>query len=96
MIAIEGREFVELEEEETGFVSVIMRELSRFSGTEQISTDHNLDFALEGAALVIVHCPSSESKKKAWSLLEQESPLAAYYYDRLGVDHLAGGFMTEV
>jgi hypothetical protein len=70
VIAIKGRDFVEHEEEEAGFVSVIMRELSRFSGTEQISTGHHLDFALEGAALVIVHCPCSESKKKAWSLME--------------------------
>ena len=95
VIVVEGEDFVELEKEETGLVGTLMQELSRFLGTEQISTDHNLDFAYRGAAFVIVHCPSDETRKSAWEAMEKEHPLAAHFYAPGGVDHLAGGFDTN-
>lgn len=94
-IVCEGQDFVDLEKEETGLAQYMMQELSRFLATEQISTDHNRDFAEEGAGFVLVHCPSEFLKNKAWRIMEADNPLTAHYYDRLGVDHLAGGFSTD-
>lgn len=94
VIATEGKELIALEEEETGPVSALMQRLSRFAAAEQISTDHNLELARSGAVFVIVHCGSDTLKQKAWSAMEDLDPVAAHYYDRLGIDHLAGGFCT--
>lgn len=93
--AVEGNELLELEKEESGLGSTLMKGLSRFLATEQVSTDHNLDFAQQNAGFVIVYCPSQELKSKAWAVMEPEAPLAAHYYERMGVEHLAGGFVTE-
>jgi len=95
VIAADGAEFIELEKEETGLGSILMQELSRFLGAEQISTDHNLEFAEQGAALVVVHCPTEKLKDQAWEVVQSASPLAAHYYSRGSVDHLAGGFSTD-
>jgi hypothetical protein len=95
VIAVEGSEFIELEKEETGLGSFLMQELSRFLATEQISTDHNLEFAHRGAAFVVVHCPTEKTKKEAWDVMRPSEPLAAHYYSRGSVDHLAGGFSTD-
>jgi hypothetical protein len=94
VIAVDGTEFIALQTEETGRVRALMRRLSRFGATEQISTDHNLELAERGAAFVLVHCASGRMKEKAWKAMEGLAPVAAHYYDRLGVDHLAGGFCT--
>lgn len=95
VIAVEGTDFIELEKEETGLGNILMQELSRFLGAEQISTDHNLEFAEQGAAFVVVHCPAEKLKDKAWEVIQSASPLAAHYYSRGSVDHLAGGFSTN-
>jgi hypothetical protein len=95
VIAVEGREFIELEKDETGPVAYLMQKLSRFLATEQISTDHNLEFAGQGAAFVIVHCPGEKLKNEAWNVMKPSEPLAAHYYSRGSVDHLAGGFSTD-
>ncbi len=94
-IAVEGRQFIDLEKEETNLGSFLMQALSRFLATEQISTDHNLEFAHRGAGFVVAHCPNEKMKKKAWDLMKQLAPLAAHYYDKASVDHLAGGFSTD-
>jgi len=95
VVAVEGRELIELERDETGLGNFLMQELSRFLAAEQISTDHNLEFAHQGAGFLIVHCPTEKTKKEAWSVIEPAAPLAAHYYSRGSVDHLAGGFSTD-
>jgi hypothetical protein len=95
VIAVEGREFIELENKETGLGSLLMREFSRGLGAEQVSTDHNLDFASTGAGFVFVHCPAEKTKQEAWGVMQPSAPLAAHYYSRGSVDHLAGGFSTD-
>ena len=95
VVAAEGSDFVELEKEETGLGNFVMQELSRFIGAEQISTDHNLEFAHRGAAFVVVHCPTEKTKKEAWDVMKPSAPLAAHYYSKGSVDHLAGDFSTD-
>lgn len=94
VIAVEGRDFIALQNEETGVISDLMRRLSRFGATEQISTDHNVELARQGAAFVLVHCASETMKDKAWAAMEGLNPVAAHYYNPFYVDHLAGGFCT--
>jgi hypothetical protein len=95
VLAVEGREFVAMEDDETGVGAFFMQELSRFAATEQVSTDQNLELAAGGAALVIVHCPSDETKHRAWAVIQVQAPLAAHYYARMGVDHLAESYRTS-
>ena len=95
VIAVEGSGFIELEKEETGLGNFLMQELSRFIGAEQISTDHNLEFAHGGAAFVVVHCPTEKTKMEAWDVIKPFAPLAAHYYSKGSVDHLAGDFSTD-
>ena len=95
VIAVEGNEFIELEKEETNLGTYLMQALSRFLAAEQISADHNLEFAYRGAAFVVVHCPTEKTKKDAWDVIQPSTPLAAHYYSKGSVDHLAGGFSTD-
>jgi hypothetical protein len=95
VIAVEGSELIGLEKEETHLGNFLMQKLSRFLATEQISTDHNLEFAYHGAAFVVVHCPTEKTKKEAWDVIQPSAPLAAHYYSKDSVDHLAGGFSTD-
>jgi len=94
VLAIEGKALVDMEKEETGIGGALMQMLSRGIGCEQISTDQNLDLANEGDALLIVHCKSRSQKDRAWAVLEAANPVAANYYERLGVENLAGGLDT--
>jgi hypothetical protein len=94
-IAVEGREIIQLAKEETGPGNFLMQTLSRFFATEQMSHDHDLNLAQQGAAFVAVHCPTEENKNQAWIALEQESPIAARYYANDGIEHLAGDFTTN-
>jgi hypothetical protein len=95
VIAVEGSEFIEFEKEETGPGNLLMQEISRDLGAEQVSTDHNLEFARRGAAFVLAHCPAEKTKKEVWSVMQPSAPLAAHYYSRASVDHLAGSFSTD-
>jgi hypothetical protein len=95
VIAVEGTDFIELEKEETGLGNLLMQEISRDFGAEQISTDNNIELARRGAAFVVVHCPTDNTKKIAWDTIQPSAPLAAHYYSRVLVDHLAGGFKTD-
>jgi hypothetical protein len=95
VIAAAGRDFTELAKEETGLGSSLMQAISRFFATEQISHDSDLDLAQHGAAFMAVHCPSEETKKEAWNVLQPEAPLAARYYTNMGIEHLAGDFTTN-
>jgi hypothetical protein len=87
---VEGKDFVTFEEQETRPVNSFMQRVSRFFTTEQISTDRNLQFAREGAVLVFVHCPGRADRERGWAILKQRDPIVAHYYDRVGVEHLAG------
>ena len=95
VIAVEGKAFLDLEEQETGIGTFFMQEVSRFLGCEQISTDHSLDFAKLGASFVMVYCPSEKKKKEAWAVMEPEAPLSVHFYDRLGVEHISCRFNTH-
>ncbi len=94
-IAVAGQEFVDLAKEETGPGNFVMQALSRFFGTEQKTHDADLKKAQRGAGFVAVHCPSNESKRGAWTILQPEHPLAARYYSAAGIEHLAGDFTTN-
>ena len=89
LIAVEGSELLELEKEETGLLGPLAEKFSRDMGGEQISTDHNLDFAKRGAAFVLVHCQTDKTKERAWDLIRVAGPLAAHYYTRVSIYHLA-------
>jgi hypothetical protein len=92
VLAISGRDFIELEAEASG---VIMKELSRFFKTEQLSTDHNLELAEHRAGFLFAHCPSDQTKAKAWAIIQEDKPMAAHHYDAVGIDALAGGLSTD-
>jgi hypothetical protein len=95
VIAVEGREIIELAKEETGPGHLIMQSLSRFIGTEQMSHDSDMKLARLGAAFLAVHCVTEQEKQEAWAALEPEAPIAARYYSGDGIDHLAGDFSTN-
>jgi hypothetical protein len=95
VIAVAGRDFIDLAKEETGLGSFLMQTLSRFFATEQISHDSDLDLAQHGASFAAVHCPTEKTKKEAWNVLQPEAPLAARYYANDGIEHLAGDFSND-
>jgi len=95
VIAVDGREVIQLAKEETGPGNFLMQTLSRFFATEQMSHDQDLHLAQQGAAFAAVHAPAEEDKKQAWIVLEQEAPIAARYYANDGIEHLAGDFTTN-
>jgi len=92
VMAISGKEFIQLETEASG---VIMKELSRFFKTEQLSTDNNIELAEDRAGFVFVHCPTEADKTRAWGVAKTAAPLAAHYYDAVGIEELAGGLNTD-
>jgi hypothetical protein len=95
VVAVEGREVIQLAKEETGPANFLMQTLSRFFATEQMSHDHDLHLAEQGAAFVAVYSPTEEDKNEAWIVIEQEAPIAARYYATDGIEHLAGDFTTN-
>ncbi len=95
LIACSGPEFIEFEKHETGLGGAIMRALSRFFKTEQLSTDHDLALAERFAAFLFVYCPRDSQKQRAWDIVQQESPIAAHYFDRGSVEQLAGNVNTD-
>jgi len=95
VIAVPGREIIELTREESGPGSMLMQTLSRFFATEQVSHDSDLALAQRGAAFVCVHCPTEENKQEAWKAVRADAPLAARYYANDGIEHLAGDFTTN-
>jgi hypothetical protein len=95
VIATTGQDLIELAKEESGLASFLMQALSRFFATEQMCHDSDLDMARHGAAFLAVHCPTAQTKQKAWDVLQSEAPLAARYYANDGIEHLAGDFATD-
>ena len=95
LIAVEGREVIQLAKEETGPGNFLMQALSRFFATEQMSHDDDLHLAQQGAAFVAVHAHTEEDKNEAWIVVEREAPIAARYYANDGIEHLAGDFTTN-
>jgi hypothetical protein len=94
-IAADGKAVLEFDEEETHLAGFVMQAISRFFATEQVFADHDLEDARRGAGVLAVHCPTSELKTTAWSLIEPAGPLDARYYARGGIEHLAGDFKTD-
>lgn len=92
--AFEGKEFVEMESEKTSLWGFFMKAISRSMTSEQNVTDHLIDFAQDGRAFLMVHCPDVASKERAWEIVEKEDPIAAHYYTRGYVDHLKCDFKT--
>ena len=95
VIAVGGREFIELTKEETGPGGLLMQALSRFIGTEQIYADRDLHHARHGAGFVAVYCPTEPAKDRAWAIIGPAAPLDARYYSSGGVEHLAGDRHTH-
>ncbi len=94
-MAVGGQEIVELAKEETGVGTVFMQGVSRLLATGQIHVDHDLAHARHEAGFLAVHCPTEETMKKAWAIIEPEAPLDARYYTSGGIEHLAGDFPTD-
>lgn len=92
--AFEGREFIEMEIEKASLWGFFMKAISRSMTSEQSATDHLIDFAQEGKAFLMVHCPDGAAKDRAWEIVRQGDPLAAHYYSRGYVDHLKCDFGT--
>jgi hypothetical protein len=93
VIAVPGAEVVQSAEEirkKDGLWGTLMQQLSRFIGTEERYTDHDLKLAARGAAFVAVYCPSEKSKNLAWEDLKPAEPLIARHYTTLGIEHLRG------
>jgi hypothetical protein len=88
-----GADLVALVHEESarsGVIGSLIKELSRFLHTEAVYTDHDLESAKGGAAVLAVHCPDERTKQAAWNLIAPTDPLAARYYSSSGIEHLAG------
>lgn len=73
-----------------GLFGAVMRELSRFFGTEAHYADHDIALASSGACFLFVHCPTERGKQEAWTTIEASGPLVARYYAFGGIDHLVG------
>lgn len=95
VIAVGGKDVIELEEQHTGVGGFLMQALSRFFATEQVYTDHDLEHARHGAGFLAVHCRDEKAKDKAWEIVKAGDPLDARYYARGGVEHLAGDVDTN-
>jgi hypothetical protein len=90
VIAVAGKDVIELDKQEKGIAGLLMQALSRFFATEQVYTDHDLEHARQGAGFLAVHCRDEKAKDKAWEIIKAADPLDARYYARGGVEHLAG------
>jgi len=93
VMAVPGEEVVHHAEDHLkkhGLWSLLMRELSRLIDTEMTYADHDLEIARQGAGFVAVYCPTEELKKKAWRILEPQSPIVARHYAFTGIEHLKG------
>ncbi len=94
-IAVEGKDWIELDKEEKGLGGFVMQAISRFLATEQKYTDHDLELARKGAGFLAAHCPTDDLKNRAWGIVKREDPFDARYYTAGGVEHLAGDPKTD-
>jgi hypothetical protein len=94
--AVPGQDYLQLnrDEEDAGVITTLAKTLSRGIATEQISNDHNEHFAHQGRAFLFVHCPTEQEKSHAWDMLAKDKVLAAHYYHRFALEHLACDFDT--
>lgn len=93
VIAVPGSEIVQFAAEtqkKDGVWGALMQKVSRFIGTEERYTDHDLKLAERGAAFVAVYCPSDEAKTFAWEAIKPAEPLIARHYTNMGIEHLRG------
>jgi hypothetical protein len=92
-VAVSGPDVIQAfreRDEKEGLLGVLMADLSRFIGTEEVYTDHDLERAAQGAGFAVVRCPGEESKHRAWETLEPLSPMVARHYAMSGIEHLKG------
>ena len=89
-MAVPGRDFVQLIEEEKTVGGMIMTELSRFIDTEANYSDRDKRDAEHGAGILAVYCPDEHSKNLAWSQIAPVGPIRARYYLTGAVEHLKG------
>src|SRR5437870_9209170 len=78
--AVPGAEMASEHARNNSFAAMFMQGLSRLFQTEETYTDHDVELALQGAAFLMVYCPSEERKKQAWMLIEPTRPLMARHY----------------
>ena len=90
VIALDGKEFVELVKPNTGVAASIMQTLARFLSTEQRYADYDLMHARQGASFLAAYCPTEALKDQAWGIVKPAEPLDARYYSRAGIEHMAG------
>jgi hypothetical protein len=93
VIAVSGNDMLRYTQEHVqndGLIGGVMRELSRFFGTEALYTDNDVKLASAGAWFLLVHCPTEKAKHGAWALIQPLKPLVARHYEFGGIDHLAG------
>jgi hypothetical protein len=92
-LVVAGADLIELVVEESarsGMLGYLIKGVSRFLHTEAAYTDHDLQLAQEGAAVLAVHCPNERTKSRAWRLIAPTNPLTARHYSFGGIDHLVG------
>ena len=92
-LVVAGADLIDLVHEESvksGMLGYLIKGVSRFLHTEAAYTDHDLQRAQKGAAVLAVHCPDERTKSDAWRLIAPTVPLAARHYSFSGIEHLAG------
>ena len=92
-LVVGGADLIDLVHEESarsGMLGYLIKGVSRFLHTEAAYTDHDLQCAQKGAAVLAVHCPDQRTKSCAWRLIAPTDPLAARHYGFGGIDHLVG------
>ena len=92
-LVVPGADLIDLVHEESmrsGMLGYLIKEVSRFLHTEAAYTDHDLQHAQRGAAVLAVHCPDERTKAAAWRLIAPTDPLVARHYCTSGIEHLAG------
>lgn len=90
VMALDGNDFVDLVQPDTGLGTSVMQTLARFLSSEQNFADDDLLHARQGAGLLAAYCPTEALKERAWGIVNPEKPLDARYYSRVGIEHLAG------
>jgi len=98
VISVSGAEVILFAEDhliKDGLWGILMTQLSRTFGTEALYADADLAAAREGAAFVVVRCPTQQVKSEVWRTLEPMHPIAARYYSFFGIEHMMSGNVLE-
>lgn len=90
-IALTGDEVLEFAVEHVqkdGLRGAVMREVSRLIDTEAKYTDQDLELAKQGAAFLVVKCPTEGEMRSIWERVQPFEPLIARYFMSSGIQHL--------